>query len=189
MDFSTGLTRFQVGSLLDDDSGGSAIKSFGSDGPSLRRRRRSQSDTDTTQTEALPAAFVSNWTKLKSSKLSPKFYSRLLRLASGRFGTTTVAPSNERKLRPSSLSDFLEFWSQIKGEAVEPDVSLSNDGSISVEWFKSNDQRLDIKFAEETVMFGLLNSGKILEGAESKELVALILRSHSAKPFRWRAKN
>ncbi len=188
MDFFTGITRFQVDSLLDEDSAGSSIRSFGSDNPSLRQRRARQPDADTVQTEALPAAFASNWTKLKSSQLSPKFYSRLLRLASDGFSSKPLQ-SNERKLRPSSLSDFLDFWSKIKGAAVEPDVSLSNDGSISVEWFKSNDQRLDVKFAQDAVMFGLLNNGKILEGAENKEQVALILLSHGAKPFLWRAKN
>jgi hypothetical protein len=185
MDFSTNVGRFQIESSADDHpSSGSQIETFGSFAVGTRMRRRPRPEVDVL-TDALPNSLVANWTKLSASELSRRFYSRLLRLASDRFSGQPL-PSSER-LRASSLSDFLDFWSKIKSTAAEPEISLSNDGSLIAEWFRSPEQRLDIKFGRSAVMFGLFNKEHIIEGAESKELVALILSGHSARPLEWRA--
>jgi len=181
MDFSTNASSFEISQLVDDLSAGDLINSFASQSRRLGRPRPSSDLT----TNALPRAIEENWVKLKQSGLSSKFYSRLLRLALDRFNPA-ITTSSKEKIRASSLSDFLEFWARIKTDAVEPELSVSKDGSIFVEWFKSNNQRLDIKFAEGAVIFGLFNQGKILEGAETKEQAAQILQDHHARPFRWR---
>jgi hypothetical protein len=185
MDLLTGQTPFQIDDLGDNlsSTGSSVSVSVRPPGRLISPRRPPQQDI--VGTDALPAALAANWSKLRTSGLSPKFYSRLMRLASDRF--SSAPPPKQEKARSSSLSDFLDFWSVIRMDAVEPDLSLSNDGSIVVEWFKSNDQRLDIKFGETGVLFGLFNKGNVLEGSETKELVASILMNHSARPFQWRA--
>jgi hypothetical protein len=180
MDLSTGLTPLEVESLVDEGSAGIPILSFGS----TLRPMRPRPHTRDVSTEAMPAALISNWTKLKSSGLSSRFYSRLVRLASDRF--SSGPPRTPERLQPTSLSNFLDFWEKIEEVAAEPEISLSNDGSVVAEWFRSPEQRLDIKFGQNTAMFGLFNKRNILEGAEKKDLVALILLSHDAKPLQWR---
>ncbi|HEV2156363.1 hypothetical protein [Bradyrhizobium sp.] len=181
MEFSTGLTAIEIESQFDDVSAGTSIVDSGQ----ALRRIRPRSRGAEVATESLPIAIAENWTKLQASGLSRKFYSRLLRLAADRY--QSIGPRGSERLRSSSLSDFLDLWSRIRSEAVEPEISLSSDQSLTVEWFKSPDERLDIKFGRTAVLFGLLNKGHILEGAENKELVAMILLSHKAKPLQWRA--
>jgi hypothetical protein len=135
----------------------------------------------TINTDALPAALTANWTRLNASNFSAKFYTRLLRLAGERFNNAV----KKEPLRSESLSNFLRFWEHIKAEAREPDVAISKDGSIHAEWFKSRRQHLDMKFLDDRILFGLIDGDKILEGAESRELVHLILTSHGSKPFQW----
>jgi hypothetical protein len=184
MDFQTGITPLEIESHLEDSSSGTLLHAFGA--TPMRAHARSRGGREIA-TETLPTAMVANWTKLKSSALSAQFYSRLLRLASDRFSSAAPHATTAERLRPSSLSDFLDIWSTIKSDAVEPEISLSTDGSLIAEWFKSPDQHLDIKFGRSAVMFGLFNRGHIIEGAEGKDLVVAILRNHSAKPFQWRA--
>lgn len=135
-------------------------------------------------TDALPDALSANWSKLTAANLTKSFRSRLLTLASDRLGTS---PSEIRGLRPKSLSDFLDFWDDVKEHAVEPEITVSRDGSLVAEWFKSEKERLDIKFADRALLFGLLDKGAILEGAQGIDLVSKILLDHDSKPLKWRA--
>jgi hypothetical protein len=91
-------------------------------------------------------------------------------------------------LRPASLRNFLEFWSAIRGGAVEPELALAPDGSLHAEWFKSPRQRLDVRFLDRNLVFGLFTNNNVLEGTEHHNTVALILKAHQAKPLSWSAR-
>ena len=93
-----------------------------------------------------------------------------------------------QSMKVSSLNRFLHFWSLIRDDAVEPELALAPDGSIHAEWFKSLRQRLDIRFTDPNVRFGMFTNNNILEGADKLSTVAQILKDHHAKPLTWQPK-
>lgn len=131
---------------------------------------------------ALPEAVSASWTRIAQADISVRLYSRLVRLASQPDGWRGPGSLS---LRPSSLKRFLEFWTMVRNEAREPELALAPDGSLHAEWFKSHRQRLDVRFAEPKVIFGLFAGNSILEGADNLKTVAQILMQHHAKPLAW----
>ncbi len=135
------------------------------------------------QTSAAPRTIVDTWGAITKARMSAGMYAKLVRLASS---PPEWRGPQTQPLRASSLAQFLQFWSLIGTNAAEPELALAPDGSIHAEWFKSPRQRLDVRFAENNVRFGMFANQKILEGAESLVTVANILKSHDAKPLTWR---
>jgi hypothetical protein len=135
-------------------------------------------------TNAAPSKIIDAWGAITQAGMSPGIYAKLVRLASLQPGWRGPAA---RALRPSSLNQFLYFWSLVRSDAVEPELALAPDGSIHAEWFKSSRQRLDVRFTESNVRFGMFVNNNILEGADKLTTVAKILKFHHAKPLRWQA--
>lgn len=134
---------------------------------------------------SVPRSMLAFWTRVAQANMSVRMHSDLLRVAgqpSGWKGARSVA------LRESSLKTFLDFWTAIRDSAVEPELSLAPDGTLLAEWFNSPRQRLDARFVDHKVLFGLFANNRILEGAESSGVVAQILKSHPLKPLTWSAR-
>jgi hypothetical protein len=133
-------------------------------------------------TEAAPRTIVAAWGAIRQARMSFEMYGKLVRLAS-------VAPGwrgpGAQSMKVWSLNQFLHFWSLIRDDAVEPELALAPDGSIHAEWFKSARQRLDIRFADANVHFGMFTNNNVLEGADKLATVAQILKDHHAKPLTW----
>lgn len=110
-------------------------------------------------------------------------YGNLVRLASAPDGW---AGPTSKALHPPAILRFLSFWTLIRDEAAEPALTLAPDGSLVAEWFKSERQRLDVRYLPRGVVFGLITPKNILEGAESAETLAAILKVHPQKPLQWR---
>lgn len=135
--------------------------------------------SDSISTNALPRAISENWGKILRAKLTGAMLSNLTRISIGR------RRPNARALTTQSLGEFLEFWGRVRAVAVEPEITAAPDGTLCAEWFKSPQQRLDVRFVPGRVMFGLFSREGILEGAESLDNVAKYLKSHSARPLQW----
>lgn len=141
--------------------------------------------TKRSSTGALPDTISESWGDIVNAGMSVGMYGDLVRMA--------TAPSGWRgpgslALRPISLKNFIAFWLAIRDVAKEPELTLAPDGSLHAEWFKSTRQRLDVRFADKNVIFGVLNQGNIVEGAEQPNTVAEFLRLHHAKPLSWSAR-
>ena len=134
------------------------------------------------RTEAAPRTIVAAWGAIMQARMSSEMFGKLVRLAS-------VAPGwrgpGAQSMKVSSLNQFLQFWSLIRNDTVEPELALAPDGSIHAEWFKSARQRLDIRFADANVRFGMFTNNNVLEGADKLATVAQILKDHHAKPLTW----
>jgi hypothetical protein len=114
--------------------------------------------------------------------MSVKMYANLVKLARAPDGW---AGANSKALSSPALLRFLDFWQLVRDEASEPLLTLAPDGSLVAEWFKSVRQRLDVRYSSRSVIFGLITPKNILEGAESAETVATILKLHPQKPLSW----
>lgn len=136
-------------------------------------------------TDTMPQPLLTNWGRLGRAGISIAMYESLVRVA---MCTDGWRGPGSLGLRSSSLKRFIEFWSLVRSDAAEPEISLSSDGSLHTEWYKSARQRLDLRFADHSVFFGLFSNNTILEGADSVDTVAQILRLHPATPLRWKAK-
>jgi hypothetical protein len=118
--------------------------------------------------------------------MSVKMYGNLVKLAGTPDGW---AGPHSKGLNVAAINRFLSFWQLIRDEAVESVLTLTPDGCLMAEWFKSDRQRLDVKYSPRAVIFGLITPKNVLEGAESAETVATILKFHPQKPLRWREAN
>jgi hypothetical protein len=137
------------------------------------------SSPSSTPTSAIPTAVANNWGKISSAGLSPSMYGRILRLASAGDQTAT-------RLSAASLGNFLGFWKLIRSASAEPELALASDGSLCAEWYKSRQQRLDIRFTPDQAVFGLLSRNAVLEGAQRpNSALANTLRHHPSKPLQW----
>jgi len=136
-------------------------------------------------TDSLPESILANWSRIAQANLTVGMYANLVQVA--------LRPPGWRgpgslSLRTDSVKDFLEFWGSVRANAAEPELALAPDGSLHAEWFKSQRQRLDLRFSNKRVFFGLLNKNNILEGADDKDTVGNILRTHHASPLTWSAR-
>lgn len=131
---------------------------------------------------ALTEALQANWQKVDRANLGARLGGNLMRLAivpAGGLG------AGSRALSPASLSEFLDFWIRIRGVAVEPELALAPDGTLAAEWFKSRQQRLDVRFTGDKAVYGLIARNTISEGAETLDALVPFLRNHPAQPLRW----
>jgi hypothetical protein len=133
------------------------------------------------QTAAVPAVLQSNWSKIAKANMSNDLYASLIRIA-------RASGPGIHTLKLKSLQNFLAFWVAVRDDAAEPELGLGPDGSIFPEWFKSHKQRLDVRFTDQRVFFGLFANNDILEGASSLDDAAKTLMAHHAKPLSWRQK-
>jgi hypothetical protein len=134
------------------------------------------------RTEAIPSSILATWGSIARAHMSVKMYANLVQLASA---PDHWAGPHSRSLHADAITRFLSFWQLVKDEATEPSLTLAPDGSLLAEWFRSIRQRLDIRFSARAVIFGLITPKNILEGAESAETVATILKLHPQKPLSW----
>lgn len=160
----------------------------GDDRPQLSQQSTAATPTPTapgpSPTNSLPDAILTSWSRIAQADMSVSLYRNLVRIAMRPDGWR--GPGS-RSLTPTSLRSFLEFWSTIRASAAEPELALAPDGSLHAEWFKSNRQRLDVRFAGKQALFGLLTNNSIVEGVDSLHTVAEILSAHPAKPLSWSA--
>jgi hypothetical protein len=145
----------------------------------------SAQDEPAAKTNSLPSSILSSWGQIADAKISIRMYDDLVRLG---FRPDGWRGPGSKALDVSSLNSFLRFWSEVSNGAVEPELALAPDGAIHAEWIKSPQKRLDIRFSGEKLIFGLLNSSSIIEGADDVDVVTNILRSHYAQPLLWSAK-
>jgi hypothetical protein len=138
-----------------------------------------------TTSDSVPKSILALWSRIAQANISVRMYGDLVKVANqppGWRGERSLA------LSEASLKSFLDFWTAVRGAAVEPELSLAPDGSLLAEWFKSPRQRLDVRFLENKVLFGLFANNSILEGAEHLSVVAQILGTHPASPLKWGAR-
>jgi hypothetical protein len=109
-------------------------------------------------------------------------YGDLVRLASLSDGWR--GPGS-RAMRAGSLKSFMDFWALVRSEAKEPEITLASDGTLHAECFSSYRKRLDAKFSERDVVFGLFANDKIVEGVDNVQTVAQILKLHLSRPLSW----
>ena len=131
---------------------------------------------------SLPDSILSSWSRIANANMSVRMYNDLVRVATrpaGWRGPGSLA------LRPASLRNFLDFWSIVRSSAKEPELALAPDGTLHAEWFKSDRRRLDARFLDQKVVFGLFSGNGVLEGAEPRDTVAAILATHRSAPLRW----
>jgi hypothetical protein len=135
------------------------------------------------ESDALPGAVRANWGKIAKAKLTQRMYAKIVRVAAASAALRPPA----RALTPASLGVFLDFWMRVRFVAAEPELALAADGIVSAEWYKSPRQKLDLRFAASTVIYGLFANSSISEGADSSETVANLLKAHPSKPLQWSA--
>ena len=126
--------------------------------------------------DSLPTAILENWSKLASIQLTSRFYNRLLRAAVSQRGMP---------LKTGPLRAFLDFWLVVRSSAVTPEIVIAPDGSLHAEWYKSDRDRLDIRFTDRQAFFGLFANKEIYEGVTNPAYLANILLKHPARPLRW----
>jgi hypothetical protein len=136
-------------------------------------------------TDSLPDSILTNWSRIAQANMTVGMYADLIRVA---FRPAGWRGPGSLSLQTDSVKNSLDFWSLVRANAAEPELVLAPDGSLHAEWFKSQRQRLDVRFSNKKVFFGLLNKNSILEGADDKDTVGNILRSHHANPLMWSAK-
>jgi hypothetical protein len=134
-------------------------------------------------TGTLSNAIMANWGKIIKAQLSERMYAKIENLAVG--PGSMIGSNVGRPLDAKSLGDFLDFWTHVRSIAVEPEITSAPDGTLHAEWYKSDRQRLDARFTVNSVMFGLIAGTKLIEGAETPETVASLLRNHPAMPLQW----
>jgi hypothetical protein len=181
MDANTRIIQFKILPFRDDDSGGTGTVPDVRDERALPRALQ-KADDQKGSSNTLPEAILRSWSRIARANMSVRMYGDLVRIANQPPGWR--GPGSLR-LRPASLKNFLEFWSIVRNDAAEPELALAPDGTLHAEWFKSQRQRLDVRFLEHKVVFGLIASNSILEGAEQQNTVAQILKSHHAQPLSW----
>ena len=183
MDFGTNISELRSIAFPDEGAKASLTTPDAAEPPVRRASLPNKQEPSSANT--LPSALLSMWSRIAHANMSVRLYDDLVRVAGqpdGWRGPGTMA------LRPSSLKNFLDFLLLVRDVATEPELALAPDGSLHAEWYKSPRQRLDVRFGEHNVVFGLLTSNNILEGAENQEMVALILKCHKAQPLKWDAR-
>lgn len=138
-------------------------------------------------TSVVPQSISANWMLLAKSGLSEPAYKAILRLGSKPLGWN--GPGSF-PLDARSLTNFLNFWIQVRNVATEPDLVLTPKGNIQAEWFKSPRQFLEIDFRSENEpsFFGLFDNREVvLEGsAPASEIMQIVLHHRNGMALTWR---
>ena len=130
------------------------------------------------------SALIANWTGLSQSHLSPRLFRRLVGFAQRSDGWRGLG---SKPLSPEATKSFLEFWSKVRREAVEPYIALAAPGALQAQWFRSPREHLDLLFrSNQQVFFGLFRRNSIHEGVDTLENVALFLTHHPSRPLTWK---
>jgi hypothetical protein len=139
---------------------------------------------DRDQIETTPSAISANYVRLRRANLSDASLATLYRLAARRPGWR--GPGS-RSLHSASLMGFLDFWTQVCSQAIEPDFVLAPNGNLIAEWHKNVRRHLDIEFVDgSSAYFGHFNGKKVLEGIESVRDIVAILNSLTSSALRWK---
>jgi len=132
--------------------------------------------------DILPLAIAANWSRLARSHLSTGLYSRLLKMA--RRGPGWRGPGS-RPLSSGSLRFFLEFWTLVRGSALEPQIALTPNGHLQAIWYRNSRRSLDIEFVETgEAFFGLFDGRAIVEGVENILGLAHMIVTRENKPLK-----
>jgi hypothetical protein len=135
------------------------------------------------ETSSIPEATKSNWYNIEQSDLSIDLYSAILKLAHKPMSWRGVG---SKKLISSSLSEFLNFWQNVKNSAIEPEVVLLPNGNIQAEWYKNDKHFLEIEFgSNQMLLFGLFDGKKVYEGTGELIEVITIAKLNSSKALNW----
>ncbi len=130
-----------------------------------------------------PTAISVNWSRLSRASLSLVTYTRLFELAARPDGWR--GPGS-RALDSSSLSSFLGFWTMVSAHASEPQFTLSPNGHLGAEWYKSSRRNLDLEFTDDQkAFFGLFQGAEEIEGIAAVTSIAAMLLAHPARPLDW----
>ena len=139
------------------------------------------------QSNSLPPAIVSNWSRLATATLSEAAYKKIFRMARRGDGWRG---KGSRSLRPSSLRNFLGFWAMVCRVASSPQFALMPNGHIQALWSQSDRRRMDLEFAEDNrVYFGILDGRRQHEGIEGMQVLKELLLAHPSKPLGWEWSN
>ncbi len=134
-------------------------------------------------TEAVPEAIVQNWQFLANADLSEKGYLFLLRLAKKEPGWRG---QSSRPLDYRSLANFLRFWRSVREHAVEPEFVLVPSGNLQAEWYKDDDQFVELEFQQDNrCLFGLFDGESVLEGAADVQELLAFLSVLNFEPLKW----
>jgi hypothetical protein len=181
MDFSTNIT--DLNSIPFPEERTRTIDVV--DDVAIKSQRPSTSTQQPASVNSLPESLLTSWSRIAQANMSVRMYRDLVRIGMQPPGWRGPGSLG---LRPASLRNFLEFWLAVRSSAVEPELALAPDGTLHAEWFKSPRQRLDVRFLDRNLVFGLFTNNNVLEGAEKHNIVALILKAHQAKPLSWSAR-
>ena len=141
-----------------------------------------RSQRNTISTDAIPSAVTGAWGAIARANMSTRMFGQIVRLSNAPDGWAGV---NSKALSAAAILRFLDFWQLVRDQASEPSLTLAPDGSLVAEWFKSTKQRLDVRFSLRGAIFGLITPKNILEGVESAETAATILKVHPQRPLSW----
>jgi hypothetical protein len=138
------------------------------------------------QTQVVSDALKANWLELSQSRLSDVAFARLQKIAEKRDGWR--GPGS-LALSAASLSQFLMFWHEIRGEkTIEPELMLTPRGTLQAEWHRSYRQFFEIEFTKERGVgnFGLIDMKSRIEGAMPvKEIVKLVKNYRDGIALTW----
>ena len=89
-------------------------------------------------------------------------------------------------LNPMSLRNYLNFWLDIKKDAIEPDLFLCPNGNIQAEWFKNSKRNLSIEFKRNEALLILIDGKNIRQiNEENFENLAQELLQRPGFPLKW----
>jgi hypothetical protein len=135
---------------------------------------------------ATPSQISINWTRLSRSGLTTEAYSRLFKIATR---TEGWRGPGSRALHSASLAGFLNFWSLICEQAIEPEFTLLPNGHLGAEWYKKSHRHLDIEFVDDQLAyFGFFSGATEIEGKANIRMIAQLLTTDSAHPLRWKSR-
>lgn len=143
------------------------------------------------RTGTIPHAIVANWRAIYKSSFTDLTYLRLLHLAGL---SENWNGENSQPLAPVSLERFLEFWWTVLQQAVEPELVLTNRGSLQAEWFKNSTHFFEIEFTADaggTCYFALFDGRHTtIEGKTNLSGVLEICKLHrSGVALHWGPNN
>jgi hypothetical protein len=134
---------------------------------------------------AMPQVIVSNWSRLSRANLSGNIYGRILQIARRQDGWRG---QGSKRLTEEALKAWLDFWTAVSGNALEPALALTARGTLQAEWFRNSRRHLDLEFvSSERIFFGLFDGPAAYEGVDTIEALVPWLADHRAHPLQWRS--
>src|SRR4051812_23089516 len=75
-----------------------------------------KADEQGSSSTTLPETILRTWSRIGRANMTVRMYSDLVRIATETLGSRGPRPV---RLRPTSLKNFLEFWSRVRDDAAE----------------------------------------------------------------------